>query len=176
VQADAERPQFADASFVFAISDAGRLSGAIPIDGSQKWRGSSDLAVHGARVAASASGCRTHERPPSTWLEYARAAGGTGMVLPAYEWAQFAVAEEHYFVLAGEPPVEINSDGHGAEVGVIVIRSPSPAPRSFTNLACMNGSGAQPIGSFPYGHPAPKFLVHLQQLLRQRWVPTPRRG
>jgi hypothetical protein len=33
---------------------------------------------------------------------------GAGIVLPAYEWAQFAVAEEHYFVLAGEPPVEIN--------------------------------------------------------------------
>src|SRR2546422_9022864 len=33
----------------------------------------------------------------------------------------------------------------------------------------MNGFGAQPIGAFLYGHPARKLLVHLQQLLRQRW-------
>jgi hypothetical protein len=67
VHAD-ECPQFANASFDFAISDAGRLSGAIPIDGSKKWRGSSDLAVHATRVPASASGRRTQaaNRPPGS--------------------------------------------------------------------------------------------------------------
>jgi hypothetical protein len=79
VHAD-ERPQSADASFDFAISDAGRLSGAIPIDGSQKWRGSSDLAVHAIRVPASASDAG-RKRPTVHLARVRESAGGTGMVL-----------------------------------------------------------------------------------------------
>jgi len=39
--ASLREPILAEASFDFAISDAKRLSGATPIDGSEKWRGSS---------------------------------------------------------------------------------------------------------------------------------------
>ncbi len=53
---------------------------------------------------------------------------GDGHGSPGLRMAQFAVAEEHYFVLAAEPPVEINSDGHGAEVGVIVDQVAIPGP------------------------------------------------
>jgi hypothetical protein len=107
VHASAERPQFADVSFDFATSDAGAVVWCDPL--SMDPRSGADPKTWRRTPPA----CRPrladaeHKRPTVHPARVRENGWGDVHVLPAYEWAQFAVAEEHYFVLAGRP-VEIN--------------------------------------------------------------------